>query len=90
MQEPKVEIVRYRKEGEYYDIQLAIDGVLSVPLEVHASARECYSNDSRGELEWFQYLQRSSETLIQVYGDARYQRPLEMYDPSLAGSVGAA
>lgn len=83
--EHKIEIVLYRKEGEYFDVQLAVDGVLAPSMEVHASARECYEQNERGEREWLDYLTRSSVSLIDVYGDARHPRPIEMFDSSLAG-----
>lgn len=73
------EIVRYSKEGEYYIVQLAVDGVLCVPLEVHASARDCYPD----EQSWLDYLRRSAVSLIDLYGDARYPRHLA--PPELTG-----
>lgn len=68
---PKVEIIRLRKEGEYFDVQVAIDGVLAPSMEVHASAREKY----REEASWLEYLCRSAQTMIDLYGDARYPNP---------------
>lgn len=76
----QVEIVRYRKDGEYYDIQIALNGTLAPAMEVHASAREQYTTDAL----WFDYLERSAQSLIDIYGDARNPRPIELYDPSLA------
>lgn len=70
----KVEIIRLQKIGEYYDVQFAIGGVLAPSMEVHASAREQY----RTEQAWLDYLTRSSETLLQMYGDARHPRSIDM------------
>jgi hypothetical protein len=67
-----IEIVQMRKEGEYFIVQLAIDGVLAPSMDVHASAREEY----RTEQSWMEYLVRQSESLIEVYGDARNPRPV--------------
>lgn len=55
------------KSGEYYDVQIAINGVLSPAMEIHASAREQYPR----EADFISYLTRSAETMIQLYGDAR-------------------
>lgn len=56
-----------QKRGEYFDVQLAVDGVLSVGQEVHASAREQFHTEE----SWMQYLIRSAQTLIALFGDAR-------------------
>src|SRR6476661_5236037 len=55
----KIEIIRLRKEGEYFDVQVAIDGVLSPSMEIHASAREQY----REEADFISYLTRSAQTV---------------------------
>jgi len=68
---PQFEIIRFRKEGEYFDVQVAIDGVLSPSMEIHASCREQYPRDDEFEA----YLLRSAQTMIDLYGDARYPNP---------------
>lgn len=68
----RIEIVRLRREGEYYDAQLAVDGVLSPAMEVHASVREAYPREE----DFLSYLARSAETMIRIYGDARHPLPL--------------
>ncbi len=77
---PAVEIIRLTKRDEYYDVQLAINGVLAPSMEVHAAAREKYQD----EKSWLQYLTASSETLISVYGDAREKRDLIPYEEAMA------
>jgi hypothetical protein len=61
-------VIRLRIEGEYYDAQLAVDGVLAPAMEVHRSVREQYPK----EADFMQYLARSAGTMIQLYGDARH------------------
>lgn len=68
--EPKVEIIQHKKVGEYYTTQLAIDGVLAIPQEIHASILEHFQS----EKSFWEYLIRSAQTLIQVFGDARENR----------------
>jgi len=77
--QPNVEIIRLQKSGEYYDAQLAVNGTLAVPMEIHASCREQY----RTEAEFIAYLTRSAETMIDLYGDARHPQRL---DASVAGA----
>lgn len=67
----KIEIIRLRKEGEYFDVQVAIDGVLSPSMEIHASSREQY----REEKDFLDYIARSAQTMIDLYGDARHPLP---------------
>lgn len=77
----KVEIIRFRKEGEYFDVQVAIDGVLAPAMEIHASSREQY----REEQEFLDYIARSAQTMIDLYGDARH--PLPAMAPELMESA---
>lgn len=72
--QPTIEIIRLTKSGEYYDAQLAIDGTLAIPMEVHASVREQYPR----EADFIQYLVRSAETMIDLYGDARHPQQLDV------------
>ena len=69
----KVELLSFRKDGEYFHAQFAIDGVLSPPVECHASVPDerKWSDDQLKD-----YLLRSSETMIDLFGDARFNRPL--------------
>lgn len=73
-------MIRYRKEGEYFDVQMAIDGVLAVPQEIHASVRE---ESFPTEESWMAYLVRSAQSLIQVFGDARDNKIVMDMDPDL-------
>jgi hypothetical protein len=72
--QPNVEIIRLRKEGEFYDVQLAIDGVLSIPQEIHASVK---AEQFPTEESWMAYLIRSAQTLIETFGDARLNRIID-------------
>lgn len=62
--------VRFGKIGEYFEAQYAIDGVLAPPVSIHASDRPRYKSDD----EFEQMLIRQSETMIEVFGDARTGR----------------
>jgi hypothetical protein len=77
--QPNVEIIRLQKSGEYYDAQLAVDGKLAVPMEIHASCRDQYPT----EAEFIAYLTRSAEMMIELYGDARHPQRL---DANIAGA----
>jgi hypothetical protein len=68
-----MEIVSCKERGEYLEIQCAIDNVLAVPMDVHKSAREQYPT----EPAWIQYLTRCADSLIKVFGDARYPRRID-------------
>lgn len=52
-------------------MQLAVNNVLAPPMEIHVDARSQFPT----EREWEQYLERSAETMIQLYGDAENPFP---------------
>lgn len=72
----QLEIVRCSKNGPYFDVQVALDGVLAPSMEIHAEAREQYPT----ETAWIDYLTRCAESLIAIYGDARHPRNLSIPD----------
>lgn len=70
-----VDIVRHEKIGEFFHVQMGIDGTLSHPMQIHASARDQFSRDA----DWEAYLERAGQTMINLYGDARH--PQELIQP---------
>lgn len=80
LQQSTLEIIRCSKEGEYYDVQVALNGVLAPSMEIHAEAREQYPT----EQAWIEYLTRCAESLIAIYGDARHPRHLSIPDAEQA------
>lgn len=66
----QLQILECIKRGEYFDIQLALNGRLCVPFQVHASVRETFVRDDDFE----KYLQRQGESLLMTYGDVREMR----------------
>jgi hypothetical protein len=64
-----VELLCYgRKEGEWHHVEIAIDGVLATPFDVHAADWQNYPNDEAR----IQFLVRQAVGLVDTYGDARY------------------
>lgn len=70
----KIECLYFRKNGEYWQGQYAIDEVLSAPVECHASVP---IEHHWTEKQLIAYLIRSSETMIDLFGDARLNRLVE-------------
>lgn len=68
----KVECLHFLKDGEYFKAQFAIDGILSPPVECHASVP---AERRWTEPQLMAYMVRSSETMIDLFGDARLNRP---------------
>jgi hypothetical protein len=77
MDSRKVEWITFRKDGEYYKAQVAIDGRLAMSLEVHASERARYKSDE----DFRAMIVRQSESLLSMYGDVRESR-LESMEPN--------
>lgn len=75
-QRQTLEIIRCHKAGDYYDVQVALNGTLAPSMEIHAEAREQYPS----EQAWIEYLTRCAESLIAIYGDARHPRHLSIPD----------
>jgi hypothetical protein len=71
-----LEILKCVKRGDYYDVQVALNGTLAPSMEIHAEAREQYPT----EQAWIDYLTRCARSLIDIYGDARYPRHLSVPD----------
>lgn len=70
----KVECLYFRKDGEWYRGQYAINGVKAHPVECHASVP---AERHWTEAQIVAYLVRSSQTMIELFGDARSPLPLE-------------
>jgi len=63
-----LEIIYYRERGdEFIEIQVAVDGMLALPMDIHKSVRDVYSDED----SWLNYLTQSGETMLGLYGDAR-------------------
>lgn len=71
--EVEVLFVRKRRypDHEWFEAQLAVRGIPSIPFQIHASDRERFRNED----EWIGFLSRKAEELIEQYGDARAERP---------------
>lgn len=68
----KVEILTIgRKEGEWRECQLAVDGRLAIPFSVHEADWQAYQTDD----ERIQMLTRQAVSLLDEFGDAR-ERPM--------------
>lgn len=80
----KVECLCFSKDGEYFKAQFAIDGVLAPRVECHASIP---AERRWTDTQLMAYLIRSSETMIDLFGDARLSRS---ECPALDGIQGAA
>lgn len=65
----KLEIMSFDSEGEWYKVQVAVDGVPAVPFEFLKSVRD----SMRSEEEFLNYLYRQGVTLREQFGDARRQ-----------------
>lgn len=62
-----LEIIHLDTEGEFWLAQCAVNNRLAVPFSFHKSVRDEFQNDR----QFFDYLQRQSEHLLEQYGDAR-------------------
>jgi len=72
-QDHKLEIIHHRDMGDEIEVQVAVDGKLSLPMDIHKSVRDAHPTED----EWLDYLTHSGETMIEVYGDARYPTYVE-------------
>lgn len=73
-----IEIVRYQSwpnADGYRSVQVAVDGRLSWPFDIHESVWGPLDEDGR-----MKYLEHSARTLIGRYGDARSTRINEAGD----------
>ena len=71
MLQPQVELLCYgRKQGEWHHVELALEGTLCVPFDVHASDWDSFHDDESR----IRFLARQAQGLIDTYGDARYTR----------------
>ena len=67
---PGVSILKYHKGTEgYYEFEVGIDGVKSIPFELPVPNIECL-----GEEACLSLIERSARTMIERYGDARDPR----------------
>lgn len=73
-QQRRLEIIKHIDRGfGTIEVQVAVDGRLAIPMDIHRSVRDFYPTED----EWFNYLTQSGETMLDVYGDARYPLPAE-------------
>lgn len=70
-------LLRFTKAGEWYEVEIGIDGIRAVPFEVPTPT--IISLAEKGEVSLGEYLERQAINLISRYGDARDPRP----DPAL-------
>lgn len=71
--EAKLEIVRWKhRADEYLEIQIALDGVLCHPMDIHISDYLRCGSGVEGEKKFFAFLRHQGQTLLEMYGDARY------------------
>lgn len=69
--ENRFERIRIVKEGEWWIVQIAVDGVPCIPFEVHEyTRRSFFPNDTDFE----KFLERKAEDMIALYGDARHSK----------------
>lgn len=67
-----LEIVSVYEGSQAFTTQLALDGILAVPMTVdRATWKEM---EKSGQMDGWLY--RSAETLIRLYGDARFGKTL--------------
>lgn len=64
------EILELKKEGEWWYVQMAINGVPCLPFDVHESIRV---EKFPAEEAFLDYLERQAQSMIDVFGDARQQ-----------------
>lgn len=69
-----VELLKFEKKvgGEWYDVHMAINGVLCVPFEVPTPTIHDFME--QGEQALAAYLERQAHALIDEWGDARSPR----------------
>lgn len=64
------EVLSVREQGEWMSVEVAVDGNLAIPFDVHKSDWRNYPDeDSRRAM-----LERQALGLLDTYGDARCQR----------------
>ena len=76
-------LLRFEKAGEWYEVEMGIDGIKAVPFEVPTP--DIISLAEKGEVALGEYLERQAINLIGRYGDARDLKP----DPALLDSNAA-
>lgn len=69
--QPSLEIVRYQERHGYITFQLALRGELAVDFTVDKP-----SFCEMSEIEKVQFLERSAQSMIDIFGDARDGRIL--------------
>lgn len=63
-------LIRYERGAEgWITFQMARDGKLSVPIDVHVSARRLHQDAD----DWERYLENTADKFIRQFGDARTQ-----------------
>lgn len=77
-QRQQVEIIEPgTKRGEWWQCQVAIDGIPSVPFDVHDADFRGFRTDELRN----QFLARQAMSLIDSYGDGRQPRPVNAEQP---------
>jgi hypothetical protein len=77
---PSAELLRFYKRGEWYEVEMALDGV-KADFEVPVPYIWDMFDTPDGERKVAEYLERQAQTMIERYGDSRNPRP----DPELVG-----
>ena len=93
-QQKQLELVRVVDRGdEYLEVQVAIGprdrygcGTLAVPMDVHKSIYEGFKTND----DLWDYLAQSAETMIELFGDARYPRQLQSPEEVEQAAMAAA
>jgi hypothetical protein len=62
-----LELLALHDEGEWITAECAVNNTLAVPFSFHKTARQEFRNDA----EFFDWLERKAQALIDQYGDAR-------------------
>jgi hypothetical protein len=66
-------MVSHDTTGDFHVFQFAVDGVLTGPFYVLKSHQDQFPTDRA----WMDYLCRQADSMLDLYGDVRSQRPPE-------------